>query len=111
MRLAILLLKIQQQRRVEASHPGKGDHYVQTRPARSVEDEGGRQPLREWPSTPSLEMQALRYGQTTAASFSPSRHAILVKGRPCVVPCVILSCFGCWLFFFVKLCMDLQTSH
>ena len=91
----------------------KGDHDVKKRPARSVEDEGGRQPLREWPATPSQEMQALRYGQTIAASFSPSRHAILVRGRPCVVQCVILSCFVCWLFLFVNFCLIFRplTDH
>jgi len=44
-----------------------------------------------WPKTPSQEFEALRYGQMRAASFSPSRFAMFVLGRPCVVPCTVHS--------------------
>ena len=51
--------------------------------------EGGRVPLMEWPDRPSEEMEAMRMGFTRAATFAPSRHAMMVRGRPAVVLRVI----------------------
>ena len=59
-----------------------------TRQLQSVQ-EGGRTPLMEWPRKPSEEMQVLRFSYTRAATFSPSRHAMIVRGRPAVVQFVM----------------------
>ena len=38
------------------------------------------------PTTPDEELAALRLGRTVPAAFSPQRHAVMVCGRPVVVP-------------------------
>ena len=40
------------------------------------------------PETPAQELAALRLGRTVPASFNPQRHAVMVCGRPVVVPLI-----------------------
>jgi len=89
----------------------KGKHWqVKKRPAREVPKEGGREPQREWPNKPSKEMEALRYGFPAAATFSPGRHALLVRGRPCVVPSVMVFVLG-WLVCFDRVDVLPNPEH
>ena len=49
----------------------------------------GVQP-RGQPKTPTEELAALRLGRTAPAAFNLQRHAVMVCGRPVVVPITIL---------------------